>query len=48
MYKGVAILADGSQIETTGTIMEICEWADRIATETGGDVKISVELLKSA
>ena len=41
MYHGTAILADGSQIETDGTIDELCEWADQLAAENG-DIRINI------
>ena len=48
MYHGIATLADGSQIETDGTITEICEWADQLAVESDGDVRISIGRIGAA
>lgn len=39
-YHGVATLEDGSVIEMDGTITELCEWADQVASQSGGDVQI--------
>ena len=41
-YHGVATLEDGSVIEKDGTISELCEWADQIASQSGGNVQIKV------
>lgn len=45
-YHGVATLEDGSVLEKDGTITELCEWADKVASESGGNVQINVALIR--
>ncbi len=42
MYYGIAKTSDGRTLETTGTIMEVAAWADRIVSESIGAVEIKI------